>query len=98
VIAPLVAGMSNMVLLELVDRFARTGGQPDYLDASIREPIVQHLAPIRASGGLPTHQQRGSCGLYVPFERRYGSRRAACLMGHGTVPPDLADHWHHGGH
>jgi len=97
-IAPLVAGMSNIGVTELVARFARRGSLPDYLDPSIRGPVTTYLTAIRDAGELPTHQQRGSCGIYVPFERRYGRSRASCLYGHGTLPPDLADHWHHGGH
>jgi endonuclease YncB( thermonuclease family) len=96
-LAPLVAGMSNVVLTELVSRFGRRGALPDYLDPSIQGPLTAYLGPVRDAGRLPTHEQRGSCGIYVPFDRRYGRSRASCLMGHGTLPPDMADRWH-GGH
>ena len=32
--------------------------------------------------------------IHVPFERRYGQEGAACLRGHGTLPPGV----HVGGH
>lgn len=97
-LGPLLADMSNIGVTELVGRFARQGSLPDYLPASVRDPVVAYLTPFRDAGELPTTQQRGSCGLYVPFDRRYGRSRASCLVGHGTVPPDLAGHWSHGAH
>jgi endonuclease YncB( thermonuclease family) len=91
-LAPLVADFSNIVLTELVARYTRRGSLPEYLDASVRDPLSAHLAQV---GDLPSRTQRGSCGIYVPFERRYGRSRAHCLEGHGTVPPDLEGRWSH---
>lgn len=94
--APLVADLSNLILTEFTSRFARRGELPGYTEAAARDPLTARLQPERDAGRLPSHEQRGSCGIYVPFDRRYGRNRASCLMGHGTVPPDLAGHW--GGH
>ncbi len=91
---PLVADFSNIVLTEIVSRFARRGELAPYFEGATRDALTATLTPVRESGRLATHEQRGSCGIYVPFERRYGRSRASCLMGHGTVPPDMAGHWH----
>jgi endonuclease YncB( thermonuclease family) len=95
---PLVADLSNLVLMEFVSRFARNGVLPAYADPAVSDVLTAALTAERDSGHTPVHAERGSCGIYVPFERRYGRSRASCLMGHGTVPPDLADRWSHGGH
>ncbi len=92
VTGPLVATLSNLVVTEFVSRFARRGELPAYADAAGRDAITARLT---ADGRVATHEQRGSCGIYVPFERRYGRNRAHCLDGHGTVPPDLEGRWGH---
>jgi endonuclease YncB( thermonuclease family) len=93
VTGPLVADLSNIVLTELTSRFARRGELPGYTEAAARDALTARLTPEREAGRLTSHEQRGSCGIYVPFERRYGRNRANCLAGHGTVPEDMVGHW-----
>lgn len=94
VTAPLVADLSNILLTEITSRFARRGELPGYVgEVATRDALTARLATERDAGRLTSRERRGSCGIYVPFERRYGRSRASCLMGHGTVPPDMATHW-----
>ncbi len=94
-IGSMLSAWSNLQLIEFVTRFTRTGELPGYLTGQTHDPILRYLEAARASGQLgETHPQRGSCALYVDFTRRYGDDRAACLAGHGTLPPDVPDRWH----
>lgn len=85
-IAPQLTDLFNLHLVEIVSRFHRTGDMPDYyLDEPTREIVRQRLESEQAQGLLgETHTARGSCMIHVPFERRYGQDRAACLRGHGN--------------
>ena len=84
-IAPGVADFFNLHLIEFVSRFRRTGELPAYLEGPVRERIRDRLARERAAGRLgETHTARGACMIHVPFERRYGRDRAACLREHGN--------------
>jgi endonuclease YncB( thermonuclease family) len=98
-LAPLIGDVSNLLLREITDRFARTGALPGWVTGSLHDSLLERLAAARASGQLVhTHDERGSCMLYVPFDQRYGTRggwRPSCLQEHGTLPPDVPDHWHH---
>ena len=99
VTAPLVADLSNLILLEVVTRYARIGTVPEYFTGPAHDPVLARLDAARAAGALPpTTTTRGSCFLYVAFERRYGLRRAECLRDHGTLPPGVDDIWHLGDH
>ena len=98
-LAPLLAESSNLHLEEFVSRFARIGELPAYIPEEARDPVQRFLETARARGTLPaTSTVRGSCMLYVAFERRYGTERAGCLREHGSLPPDLTDIWHTEGH
>ncbi len=86
---------TNLHLTEFAARFARTGALPEYLTGPSRDPILRYLEAARASGRLgETTTRRGSCMINVDFTRRYGAGRAACLAGHGTLPPGVPDVWH----
>lgn len=94
-IGGLLESWSNLELIEFATRFARTGTVPEYLTGASRDPVLRALEAARASGQLGDNTtQRGSCMLYVDFTRRYGDDRAACLAGHGTLPPGVPDQWH----
>lgn len=98
-LAPGLADLSNLLLLEIVTRYARIGELPEYFTGAARDPVLARLEAARAAGALPpTTTTRGSCFLYVAFERRYGSDRASCLADHGTLPPGVEDVWHLGTH
>lgn len=86
-IAPHLADFFNLHLIEFVSRYRRIGELPEYLEGPGRELIEQRLASEQQQGLLgETHTERGSCMINVPFQRRYGNRRASCLIGHGTTP------------
>lgn len=86
---------TNLELIEFVTRFARNGELPAYATGGSRPLLESRLAAERAAGHLgQTHEEPGSCFLYVDFTRRYGGQRASCLAGHGTLPPHVADVWH----
>jgi endonuclease YncB( thermonuclease family) len=98
-IGALVAGWSNLQLIEFATRFARTQTLPGYLSGESHDPVLRFLEAAREAGRLGENTtQRGSCMLYVDFTRRYGDDRAACLAGHGTLPPGVPDVWHGEGH
>src|SRR5690606_1692547 len=84
-LAPGLSGLYNLNLEALVSRFVRTGELPASVPQASHAGILERLTRERAQGLLgETHQVLGSCGLYVPFERRYGGERAVCLRGRGT--------------
>lgn len=94
-IAPLVADDSNILLETIIDRFVRRSELPGWVTGEAHDALLTRLTAERDAGHLgTTHEARGSCMIYVPFEQRYGVGRAACLHDHGTLPPDLADRWH----
>lgn len=98
-LAPGLTDFSNLLLMEVVARFARIGSVPEYFTGPAHDGTVARLEAARAAGTLPaTHTRRAACMLYVAFERRYGSHRADCLRGHGTLPPGVDDVWHLDGH
>lgn len=91
-----LAAYGSVHLREFITRFVRIGTLPEYVDPALGGPLLAHLEQLRARNALPTASpQRGSCMLYVAFERRYGQRRASCLADHGTVPDDMRDHFAH---
>lgn len=86
---------SNIHLIEFASRFARLGELPGYLTGPSRDPILRYLEAARAAGRLGENTtRRGSCMINVDVTRRYGLNRAACLAGHGTLPPGVPDIWH----
>jgi endonuclease YncB( thermonuclease family) len=97
-LAPQIAELSNLLLIEIADRFTRTGALPAWVTGSLHDEITTRLTAARTAGELGSlHTQRGSCMLYVPFDQRYGRSRASCLIDHGTLPPDMPDRWHDAG-
>jgi len=89
-IAPNLADYVNLHLIEFVSRYRRVGELPEYLTGPARAQVERRLAQEQAQGLLgETHEARGSCMIHVPFERRYGRNRAACLREHGTTPPGV---------
>lgn len=84
-IAPRLTEFFNLHLIEFVSRYRRIGELPAYLEGPARELVERRLARERQEGSLgDTHVTRGSCMIHVPFERRYGRNRAACLREHGN--------------
>lgn len=83
-----VAAISNLLLIELVDRYARLGQVPEYTDPTVSSVVEPVLSRAREAGQLgSTRRERGACHLYAAFTRRYGRDRAACLHGRGAWPP-----------
>ncbi len=78
---------TNLMLVEFVNRFTRTGDVSPYVPAPAMSPLRSFLMAARERGDLgETETVRGACFLYVDFTRRYGRNRAPCLRGHGTAP------------
>lgn len=94
-IAPHLADFFNLHLIEFVSRYRRVQELPEYLTGPARELVEQRLRREMQENRLGgTRVERGSCMIHVPFERRYGQRRAACLNGHGDWhrPGDAGGH------
>lgn len=87
-VGPVLASLtSNLLLIEVVDRYARLEALPEWLDDNIAQVLESRLRDARAAGELGvTREERGACMLYVQFRRRYGTGRPACLRGHGERP------------
>ncbi len=89
-----VADLSNILLIEAVDRYARLAELPEYLEDNVRDAIHPVLRVERSEGRLGTPQERiGACMIYADFLRRYGRNRASCFFDHGTHPPHLEGTW-----
>ena len=91
-LAPALDGFSNVLLIEAVDRYARLGELPEYLEEPIRSALEPRLSAAKEAGvlGEPT-EVRGACMLYADFRRRYGRERASCLRRHGAWPPHMRE-------
>ncbi len=86
-IAPALAELSNLLLVEIVDRYARLEALPEWVEPGLAERLVPRLQQARRAGALgEVREQRGSCVLYVEFNRRYGRERPSCLRGRGERP------------
>jgi len=87
-VAPTLAELSNLLLVEVVDRWARLGELPEWVEPDVAAAVRGPLERARSSGALgqPVEREQ-SCALYVDFTRRYGRERAACLRDHGEWPP-----------
>ena len=89
-VAPVIADLSNALLVEMVDRYARLEQLPEYTDSAVASIVEPKLRAAKLAGQLgETTTERGGCGIYVEFRRRYGPERANCLRGHGTEPPSV---------
>jgi endonuclease YncB( thermonuclease family) len=76
----LLANIDNLHLAQAVSRYARTDEMPTWMSEETAHALTAHLAPIKASGAFGTITTvQGACHLYVPFNRRFGIRRASCL-------------------
>ncbi|MEM9193339.1 MAG: thermonuclease family protein [Myxococcota bacterium] len=83
-VAPMLSGLSNLLVIEIVDRYSRLQQVPEWATPELRRAAEPRLSQAHAAGALGgTERVRGSCMLYVPFERRYNRERPACLRGHG---------------
>lgn len=79
-----VKDYANILVEEIVDRFARLGELPEWVEAGARSGLVNWLSAKKAAGELGTPQARqGACMVYVNFTRWYGRNRASCLHGRG---------------
>ncbi|MCB9600533.1 MAG: hypothetical protein H6720_09275 [Sandaracinus sp.] len=89
-VAPAIADVSNLLLIELVDRYARLEQIPEYTAPEVAALVEPRLQAARAAGrlGAPS-EQIGACAVYVDFRRRYGLNRAECMRGRGEIPPQL---------
>ncbi|MCZ7681250.1 MAG: hypothetical protein M5U28_21655 [Sandaracinaceae bacterium] len=84
-LAPRLTELFNANLVAAVSRFVRKDELPESIPAELHEDLTAHLAAERAQGLLgETRSERGSCALYVEFQRRYGVGRAECLRDHGN--------------
>lgn len=89
-VAPALVELTNPLLIEIVDRYARLGELPEYTPEPVRAALLPKLSAAKQAGQLgDTEQVRGACMLYADFRRRYGQNRASCLHGHGTLPPGV---------
>lgn len=87
-LAETLEGLSNVHLIEAVDRYARFEELPEYLDEDIANAIRPLLVEAHASGALgSTSREVSACMVYTEFRRRYGRDRAWCLRDHGLEPP-----------
>lgn len=67
-------------LQQLVGDYARLGWFGGVKDKAIVQKLETRLGEMRAQGLLGDAQpEKGSCMLFVPFERRYGKARPDCL-------------------
>ncbi len=83
-LAPRLAEHSNLLVIEVVDRFARMDTVPAWIEGVDRDLVEAYLREAKAAGRLgELTEEAGSCNLYVPFERRYDRERPQCLRGHG---------------
>ncbi|NCQ61992.1 MAG: nuclease [Myxococcales bacterium] len=82
-----LADVPNLLLVELVDRYARLGALPEYTTPEVRAAVEPILAQAKASGELgQTRSVQGSCMVYAAFDRRYGPNRAECFRGRNWQP------------
>lgn len=90
-LARVLEDVSNLLLIEAVDRYARLGELPQYTADDVRAALEPRLQQAKQAGTLgQTATVRGACMLYVDFRRRYGRERAHCLRRHGAWPPHMA--------
>lgn len=87
-LAPALANVSNILLIEAVSRYARLANLPEYLSEETTAALEPRLAEARESGQLgQTTMTTGSCMVYTDFRRRYGRDRASCLNNRGLDSP-----------
>jgi endonuclease YncB( thermonuclease family) len=78
--AKLVKGVSESELHGAIEEFAKWRHVSRAIAKDNRFELEQILEGYAASGAFgPQRPSEGSCMIHVPFERRYGAGRAACL-------------------
>jgi endonuclease YncB( thermonuclease family) len=86
-LAPAIGELSNLLLIEIADRYARLGTVPEWVTAEQQHLLLPQLEGAKRAGALgQPRQERSSCHLYVDFTRRYGRERPSCLRGRGVRP------------
>lgn len=78
--AKLIKGVSASDLRGAIEEFAKWRHVSRAIPKDDRIELEQLLEGYAASGAFgPQRGSEGSCMIHVPFERRYGAGRAACL-------------------
>ena len=78
--APLVAGLSDAELGDIVAEFAEFHHIGRAVAKDNREPLKNALLGWASEGRFGEQTSKpSSCMVHVPFERRYGTGRASCL-------------------
>lgn len=78
--AKLIKGVSESDLRGAIEEFAKWRHVSRAIAKDDRIELEQLLEGYAASGAFgPQRASEGSCMIHVPFERRYGAGRAACL-------------------
>ena len=79
-VAAIVAKLSQEDLRAAIHDFARWRHVTTKIEKNRRLELEEHLQGYVESGAFgPQQASDGGCMIHVPFERRYGSGRAACL-------------------
>lgn len=83
-----LAGISNLHLIEAVDRFARLARLPEYLPLPTTAALQPRLQQALETGQLGISTTTNDvCMVYTDFRRRYGRERAWCMGDRGMDPP-----------
>ena len=78
--AEVVSVMPKRQLTQVVTDFAQLGWFRGVKDAEVKDRLTAALETLDADGTFGAEpRSKGSCVLYVEFERRYGAGRASCL-------------------
>jgi endonuclease YncB( thermonuclease family) len=81
-LAPLLKDWFNINLEEFTARYVRSNELPGYLSADLKVKLRAFLAGEIASGRLSKGERaKGSCMMFIEFNRWYGPDRAPCLRG-----------------
>jgi len=79
-LADVVSAMPKSQLTQIVTDYSQLGWFRGVKDEAIVARLTEKMAAMQAEGNLAsTEMGRGSCVLYVEFQRRYGAGRASCL-------------------
>lgn len=91
-LAPTISTLPNLLLTEIVDRYARLDELPEWVEDDVATELLPRLQALRERDALGSRETRvQSCMNYTSFRRRYGRSRASCLRERGTIPPTLAN-------
>ena len=85
-LGPMLQGLYDNELINVVSRYARRSELPEWLSEdhpSLSEVLTARLAAMDDAGAFGERvRARGACVMYVPFNRWYGQNRASCLDHH----------------